>query len=314
MRIEKYIGDLLYRYQCVTIPEFGSFLTRYQPARIHETTDAFYPPSKELSFNSQLTSDDGLLTKYVAEVCEKTYEEASAEIKKTVASWKESLEKEETVKLDKIGELALNDSKRIVFQPSYQTNFLTSSFGLSTFVSPGITREELKKEVQKLEEKAPISITPEARSSRSYLKYAAIALLAISAGTLGYRFTEQNMAERMELARQEAQEELEKNIQQATFFDDSPLELPAVTLKLSKKERKYHIVAGAYRVEANADKRVSQLLNKGYDAHKVGVNKFGLHQVAFASFAEVNEALAYLRKIKKEESKEAWLLVDKKQD
>ena len=30
MQLQTYISDLLYRYECVTVPEFGSFLTRIQ--------------------------------------------------------------------------------------------------------------------------------------------------------------------------------------------------------------------------------------------------------------------------------------------
>jgi len=36
MKIEQYISRLLYRYQCVTVPGFGAFLTEIQPAQLHE--------------------------------------------------------------------------------------------------------------------------------------------------------------------------------------------------------------------------------------------------------------------------------------
>ena len=38
MKIEQYISQLLYRYQCVTVPGFGAFLTDYQSAKIDEKT------------------------------------------------------------------------------------------------------------------------------------------------------------------------------------------------------------------------------------------------------------------------------------
>ena len=53
MQLETYISDLLYRYECVTVPEFGAFLTQRVSAKVHESTNAFYPPKKVLSFNEQ---------------------------------------------------------------------------------------------------------------------------------------------------------------------------------------------------------------------------------------------------------------------
>jgi len=68
MQLETYISDLLYRYDCVTVPELGAFLTNRVSAKVHESTHTFYPPKKLLSFNEQLQNNDGLLANYIAEV------------------------------------------------------------------------------------------------------------------------------------------------------------------------------------------------------------------------------------------------------
>ena len=39
MQLETYISDLLYRYDCVTVPEFGAFLTQRKSAEVHETAN-----------------------------------------------------------------------------------------------------------------------------------------------------------------------------------------------------------------------------------------------------------------------------------
>lgn len=310
MRIENYISDLLYRYQCVIVPGFGAFLTQYQNAKVHRTTNAFYPPSKSVSFNEQLQSNDGLLTNYLADVLKISYEEALKKLNTAVNNWKVALQNEEKIELNGIGNLWLNEEGNLLFQPSYHINYLTDSFGLSSFVSPAISREEMKKDILELEDKVPIAFTPERRKSPSYLKYAAIALLALSVGTVGYRYLNLQSLENMQMVQTQAQQQVEKNIQQATFFDSSPLEMPSVTLTVKKEPLKYHIVAGAFRVEENADKKVAQLQQQGYKASRIGKNKYGLHQVTYASFATVPEALEYLRTIKRTVASEAWLLVD----
>ncbi|HQV36445.1 MAG TPA: SPOR domain-containing protein, partial [Flavobacterium sp.] len=61
MRIEQHISQLLYRYQCVTVPGFGAFLTENRSAQLVQDTNTFYPPKKVLSFNFHLKNNDGLL-------------------------------------------------------------------------------------------------------------------------------------------------------------------------------------------------------------------------------------------------------------
>lgn len=310
MRLEYYISDLLYRYECVTLPGFGSFLTRFQSARIHESVNAFYPPSKSISFNSQVVTNDGLFTSYVAQVEKIPYEDASKEIQLALADWRKILEAGETLSLKRIGELWLNEENTIQFQPYTNINYFTGSFGLSSFIVPPVVREELKKVTENIEVKTPIIFTPERRLyQRPYLKYAAIALMAISLGAVIYKITDDQLEVSYEAVQKEASLQVNTTIQEATFFDSAPLELPTITLNVVKKAYRYHVVAGAFRSEGNADVKVAELSAKGYPADKIGKNKYGLHQVAFSSFETYKEALQFLAHIQKNESPEAWLLV-----
>ncbi|NAS31680.1 SPOR domain-containing protein [Flavobacteriaceae bacterium R38] len=309
MRIENYISDLLYRYQCVTIPGFGAFLTQKKSAQVHTSTNAFYPPTKELSFNEQLTSNDGLLAKYISDTEGISYEEVLDKLERLVLSWKNLLDKKEKLVFKNIGELWLNNESKIQFLPSYHLNYLTSSFGLSSFVSPKISREVFKEEVEELEEEVPVFFTPEKREQPPYLRYAAIALLTISIGAFGFKFFKDQQQQHLELVEQKAQEKVEKTIQQATFFDAQPVLLPSIELDVKKEGRTHKIVAGAFRIEANAQRKVQELKNKGYiDAQQIGKNKFGLHQVIYATFSDPKEALDLLRKIKATESSDAWMI------
>jgi len=313
MVLERYISDLLYRYNCVVVPGFGAFLSQHKSAVLNKQTNSFYPPSKSLSFNERLSSNDGLLVSYMAEVEKCSYEEMLQKVLNKVETWKRVLDQGERLTLENIGNLKSNKEGKILFQPSYQLNHLTSSFGLSSFVSAPITREVLKKEVAAIEEKVPFIITPERRkesSIRPYLKYAAIILLAISTGLTGYRLYNENLNQR-QLVVEKAQEEVSKSIQEATFFDTAPLELPALNLKVITKKPEvamHHIVAGAFRFRSNADKKIRQLNRRGYDATYLGTNKHGLHMVTYSSHSDVDEALQTLRKVKRTQSQDAWLL------
>ncbi|GAA3587980.1 SPOR domain-containing protein [Flavivirga amylovorans] len=310
MQLETYISDLLYRYECVTIPEFGAFLTQRVSATIHETTNAFYPPSKTVSFNEQIQKNDGLLAHYIADVEKIPFEVASKKIEKRVHILKNYLTQGETLTFKNIGEIVFNSEGKIVFEPSNHLNYLTDSFGLSQFVSPKVTREVYKKEVEKIEKVIPIAITPEKRKTApSYLKYAAIALVALTLGGLGgANYYVNKVEEHNQLAQEEAAQQLDSKIQQATF-NLNPF--PAINLNVTKQTGNYHIIAGAFRFEENCNKKVQQLKAEGFSARKIGVNRYGLHQVVYASYEDRLEALKALRTIKNTHNIDAWLDVRK---
>jgi len=196
-----------------------------------------------------------------------------------------------------------------LFEPSYHLNYLTDAFGLSQFVSPKITREVYKEEVEAIEKVIPLTITTEKRKSRPYLKYAAIAFVALTIGGLvSSKYYVNQIETHNQLAQEDANVQIDRKVQEATFVIENPL--PAVTLTVNKiPTGNYHIVAGAFRIEENSVKKVNQLLSQGYNARKIGVNKYGLHQVVYSSHSDRLEALKTLRHIKRTHNKAAWLLV-----
>lgn len=310
MQLETYISDLLYRYDCVTVPGFGAFLTNRVSAKVHESTHTFYPPKKVLSFNEQLQNNDGLLANYIAEVEKIPYATATDKISKKVKSIKSYLVEGETIQFNNIGELILNTDGKIVFDPSNHINYLTDAFGLSHFTSSDVTREVYKETVTAIEEKTPIAFTSEKRSNTNWLKYAATAVILLGLGGLGAASYYNNTIENHnQLAQEQANEQLDAKVQEATFIISNPL--PAATLSLEKQTGNYHIVAGAFRVEANSDKKIKQLRAKGYKARKIGANRYGLHEVVYASFENRADAQRELYKIRNEHNRDAWLLIKK---
>lgn len=309
MQFERYISDLLYRYECVIIPEFGAFLTQNVSAKIHESTNAFYPPKKALSFNEQLQSNDGLLANYIANVEKIPFETAVKKIATKTKSLKSYLSDGETLTFKDIGDLTLSKEGKITFEPSYHLNYLTDAFGLSQFVSPSISRVVYKEEVEELEKVIPIAVTPERKKSRSFLKYASIAVIALTlGGFISSNYYLDKIEQHNQLAEEQVQEQLSTKIQEATFVISNPL--PSVTLNVTKQSGNYHIVGGAFRIAENCDKKLNQLKDLGFNnARKIGTNKYGLHQVVYASFENRQDAQRELFKIKKTHNKDAWLLI-----
>lgn len=308
MKIEHYISQLLYRHQCVTVPGFGAFLAEIQSAHLHENTHSFYPPKKLISFNSHLKNNDGLLANHIAQTEKITYDNAVASIESEVVIWKSILEVNKRFTLKNVGELSLNAGQSLVFVPSENINYLKASFGLNAFVSPTIKRERYKQEVEILEEETPIVFTPEKRTAHPYLKYAAIFVLALTAtGTIGYKVYQNRIDQQTLLVETAVQKQVQNKIQEATFFIQNPM--PSVTLTVKEEKRTYHIVAGVFRDEENAQSVYTDLIASGFKARRIKPNRHGNFPVLYGSYATHSEAQQAMSDIHQSTNKDAWLLV-----
>ena len=313
MLIEKHISDLLYRYQCVTVPGFGAFLTETVSAHVTGSASSFFPPKKVVSFNANVKNNDGLLANHVALQEKMSYELAVIKIGDVVNEWTYLLQNRNRVVLKNIGEISVNNEMNWVFEPANTVNYLTDSFGLSSFVSPEITREVLKQEVEALEEKAPIIFTPERKKDYSYLKYAAIFVVMLGAGGFGYKTYYDQQIETKTLAVQKnVQEKVQQQIQQATFVINAPVEAVELSVAVPVEEKMpYHLVAGAYRSEENANKAITELKAAGFEnAKMLSMNKHNLYPVVYGSFKNLNEAQTERKNIQKSHNAEAWLLIE----
>lgn len=304
MNLSNSINDLLYRYECVILPGLGAFLTQNKPAFIDAQTHTFFPPSKTISFNSHLQTNDGLLANHIAKTEKISYEAALIRLRAEVKVLKGILEKGETITIQNIGSLKKNRHSFLEFTPETSSNFLTEAFGLSPFVSTKVKRTSETLEA----EEAVVSLKPQKRKL-PYLKYAAIGLLAIGLSSIsGVYVYNAQVNQHNIVEKQKANSLVENQIQQATFVMNTPL--PSLTVEVKKPIGNFHLIAGAFRMEENALSKIEQLKEKGYPARSIGINKYGLHQVVYASFEKRNEALSSLREIQQKDNKDAWLLVE----
>ncbi|MBA80045.1 MULTISPECIES: SPOR domain-containing protein [unclassified Leeuwenhoekiella] len=305
MHFTTYISDLLYRYECVIIPGFGAFLGHRVAARHNPDTHTFFPPYKRLSFNAQLTQNDGLLANYAASAENISYGEALQNVQEFAAQLNADLQAGNEVVFTKIGTLSRNEAGKINFEPAGESNFLTEAFGLATYQFEVVSRTAPVVEEPVVEPKV-VTLEQKQRNS-PWLKYAAVGLLAIGlSGSLGFLYfkdiADHNLAEE-----QKAKQVVDETIQKATFTIENPL--PAVTLNVFKPSGNYHIVAGAFRIPENAEVKVEELRKAGYKARLIGENKYGLHQVVYGSYADRSEASKVLREVRNSDNPNAWMLV-----
>lgn len=298
MAIEDYIKDLLYRYDCVIIPNFGGFVTNRVSAKIHEDSNTFYPPTKQIGFNVNLNHNDGLLANYIASVENISFDQATSKIKATVSKWNKLI-KTSSVDIKNIGSFSMNEKNQLIFNPKNNINYLKTSFGLTPTKSTVVVRS--KQNV--------IPLVPKERQRKTpvFIKYAATVAVLLSLSYVGWTGYE-NKQEQLNFAKD--QRKLEEKIQTATFIIENPL--ATIELNVNKEVPKsFHVIAGAFQFVENAHRKVDQLNSKGFNATILGTNKWGLTQVAYASFYKKSDAFQSLSDIRKVDSKDAWLLVKK---
>ena len=316
MSIEQHISQLLYRYQCVTLPNFGAFLTETTSAYIQENNHTFFPPKKVLSFNSHIKNNDGLLANHIATAEKISYNEAVTKIESEVNQWLQKLQNRDFLILKNIGLLKYNAENNIVFESFNHTNYLSESFGLSSFVSPTVKREVLKTivvdpAVQEKIEAEVVAIEPITRNPFiTFIKYAAVITMTLGGGAFSYigYINQQEKAETL-MVQAEVQKELQSKIQEATFFISAPTKDEIINPELNYD---FHIVAGSFRSKKNARKSMNILVRKGYNASILDRNETDLFSVIYGTYTSQAEADSVLATIQKK-NKDAWvLLVEKK--
>ena len=288
MKISSYIFELLQSHDCVIVPNFGALVARNISAKISSDGSKIFPPNKELSFNKNLVKNDGLLINAISSNENISYEGAEQKITNWVRRTNKKLEKQRYIEIKNIGSISLENTK-YVFVPNQNSIFLKSSYGFNSIDSSQITRRQKN-------------------INNNYLKYAAILIVFLSLTGVFTKSYFDSVNEFNKASYAEANLEIEKKIQKATFNINTSL--PVVKLPIRKQYGSFHIIAGSFRLEENSLRMISQLKEKGFiEARKVGVNKFGLLQVAYNSYDTVEEARLALSEIRTKEDLNAWLLI-----
>lgn len=288
MKISNHIFNLLQEHDCVIVPNFGAFVARNISAKISSDGSKIFPPNKEITFNKSLVKNDGLLINRISSSENISYEVADDKLNKWVIKSHKKLKKQGYFEIKNIGSISLKKDKYI-FIPSQNSIFLKSSYGLNSIDSPQIERTGN-------------------RIGNSYLRYAAILIVFFALTGIFTKSYFDSVNEFNQASYAQANLEIEKKIQKATFNINSTL--PVVKLPIKKQYGDFHIIAGSFMLEENSLKMIAELKSKGFmEARKVGVNKFGLLQVAYNSYDTVEEARLALAEIRYAQDINAWLLI-----
>tara|TARA_B100000683_G_scaffold273799_1_gene320298 strand:- start:897 stop:1835 length:939 start_codon:yes stop_codon:yes gene_type:complete len=306
--ISKYISELLFLHDCVIIPEFGGFIGNNKSAVLNEITRTISPPSKEILFNPNLKTNDGLLINHISKSEGISNVEARNLVVNYVSLINQKLKKIRTFRIENVGLLSLGTEENILFLQDSFTNYNLDSFGL---------KSQKTKKVDHIEKKIKVITTPIStkKGRRKIWKAAAILLPIISLSLVSITQEEkiENLYTHMSsfklFSKTETSPKLQKNIEKKLELIITPEETKITKLEKLPKiiEKKFFLVAGAFNNERNANNLMNKLQSESYNSEIIGTNKNGLIRVSYDCFATKEEALIELEKLKSK-NKSSWIL------
>lgn len=168
------------------MPGLGGFVANYKSATIQPIQNTFSPPSKSISFNKNLNSNDGLLANFIVKQESFSFDLASKKIEDYVVKINRSLKLKKSIVLVGVGALFLDSENRLQFEPANSANYLLESYGLPVYQKQPIKRISIKDKITKefVDKTTPlIAINgQENKKSKQWLYSAALVFLAFGAG------------------------------------------------------------------------------------------------------------------------------------
>ena len=306
--LSKYIADLLYLHNCVIVPGLGGFIADYKSATIDEQREMVFPPSKTLKFNNALTINDGLLINYIAHKRSLSYETASTWLSDQVKDIKHTLITDGLVIVNGLGALYLDENEHFQFRADVEQNLLADAYRLTPVNLP----IDLSRRISNTLKTVPIDQNQGVMSKKTMLRIAAVLgpILIIGAvltfGTDLFKMNQQSQSAGIIVS--------EPN-QQETTTDTAEVKEIATQKKqalyYSEKEEKleYHIIAGSYNDQKNAQILADDLIKDGHNA--IVIEEDGKFRVSMQQFTDRYKALQKLDFLRKTTDKSYWIHTQK---
>jgi len=148
-QITHLIAELLFKHDCVILPEFGGFVTRNFSSNFSKGNTILYPQSKHVIFNKNLVHNDGLLISALMQKNNTLIEDAAKQIEDYKNYIQSLLSVKKRFELINIGLFYIDTEGFLRFEAKTDVNFLLDSFGFEPVIANEINIEPIKQIVVK---------------------------------------------------------------------------------------------------------------------------------------------------------------------
>ena len=123
------IAELLFKHDCVIVPDFGGFVARNYNSSFSKGSNLLFPQSKHILFNKNLIHNDGLLISALSQKKEMQITDATKQIEDYKEYIQSLLSAKKRFELTNIGLLYIDSENTLRFETKADVNFLLDSFG-----------------------------------------------------------------------------------------------------------------------------------------------------------------------------------------
>lgn len=340
-RLESNITELLRFNDCVIIPGFGGFLARYSAARINSVNNRIYPPTRSIGFNRKLVSNDGLLASFLAEKEGVDLETASQRVIDWSKVLNRELEQKARLELEGIGNLIVDSSGHLLFEPAEQTDIWDEGYGLRPVLA-SVTPGEEKRKRQYPEKTSRIPYRRKSRvpvSVKMTLAVAVPIILFLAYGIFNPSGVKQFPANYSSLVNFEnwtwllpakadntrvavVPQKLQPHSYKASIktiipkireqarpaFIDLYNDIPEISGSSAKTISRYYIIGASFTDRNQAWSLAEELKYNGYQPALISDPSLNRYRVSYGSSASRQEALRMLASLRENVNAEAWLL------
>jgi hypothetical protein len=336
------IKEQLFFNDYLVLPGFGGFVLKSRTSHYSVSGGLIAPPSKTVSFNAQLKQNDGILSTWLQNDLKCTANESITHLNDFSEYCSGLLKAKRRFTLEGIGFFYLDFENNVCFEPQQDSNFLTSSFGLSSvsIKELSVNTEEPKKETIFIdrtlrvaeEETAPVKIHTKRRYSRMVTPLL-IAILFVSLLGLLVNSLPINGDLRASVFGGNSVGAYQKVDYPELKIENSVAKIPAYVVdangiaainldhtktlavnavkqnfgtSLNSNSGDYEIVLGCFTVLDNAKRMVRKLNLKKVKAFVSGKNNKEMYVVSNGSFSTKEEASLRLSEIK-DKFPHAWI-------
>ena len=145
-KLARHIELLLRENDCVILPGFGGFIAHDVPAYYVSEEGLYYPPSRSINFNADITMNDGMLAQSYMKSYQVDYARATYMVDMAIEELMDVLYEEGTVTLPRIGTITQDIHQSLQFTPIQSGIASPMHFGLNTFTIKELSQLNEKEE------------------------------------------------------------------------------------------------------------------------------------------------------------------------
>ena len=294
--VEEHIKELLFKHDCVIIPNFGGLVSNPISSKINTVSGTIFPPSKLIVFNKNLSINDGLLINYISKKEKISVDDSKNIVFDFSKKITNSLMTERSMRLNNVGLFTLGSEDNIIFHQDVANNFDLNSFGFESFQIQKKTKTKKIIDINQSSATKKISYKAAAVLIPLILLSLTNVLLDTNTNNINIQKSDLNFFKTSKLPKLNvAENKIEKEIEKIETITTTEI-------------KNYHVIAGAFIEKSNAEKLNNSLIESNFKS-EILLSENGYHRVSYNSFESKENAIIELEKLKRI-NKSAWILTN----